>query len=243
MKHRRSDSRLNRGRTLDVSLDQDPRNADFRMQSVLSAIPSELASRRWPCEPRLDQGSNGACIGYGCAHWFAADPMPQKVDADTAITFYHGAQDNDVWPGSNYSGTTPTGLMRFLQKLGVIGTYRWIVTFDELVSTISLHGPVMIGSQWREGCFEPDRSGFIKFDGPSQGGHFLTIDEVNFEQGYIGFIQSWGSSHGQGGRVFMRFADVESMLGTGPSIVYPFEKALGKYAAQPAPIRWWQFWR
>lgn len=243
MKHFRSDSRLHRGRKLDVSLAQDPRNADFRMSSVLSATVGELTSKRWECKPRLDQGAQGECVGYGGAHWFACAPLEQSVSKLLAKLFYNGAQDHDQWPGSNYEGTSVTGLMRFLSKLGVIGEYFWVFTFDELIKTLSLKGAVIVGTEWREGCFEPDYYGVIRFTGQVKGGHCLCADEVDFEKQLIGFVQSWGKSHGQGGRVYMSFADVEQMMLRRPSIAFPTELPLGKYESKPKPRRWWQFWK
>jgi len=180
MKHFRSDSRLHRGRKLDVSLAQDPRNEQFRMSSVLPATVGELKSKRWECKPRLDQGAEGACVGYGGAHWFACAPMEQAVSKTLAKLFYEGAQDHDQWPGSDYEGTTVTALMRFLSKVGVIGDYLWVFTFDELIKTLSLKGAVIVGTEWREGCFEPDYYGVIRFTGQVKGGHCLCADEVDF---------------------------------------------------------------
>lgn len=231
MKSKRSDSRLLRGRRLDVDLSQDPRNADFRMATVLPAEPGRLRSRRWECVARLDQGAEGACVGYAAAHWFACERMVQRVSRSVALFFYRGAQDHDQWPGRNYEGTSVTGLMRFLSGLGVIGEYRWIYDFDELVQTLALHGPVILGAQWREGCFEPDYYGVIRYTGAIRGGHAVTINEVDFESERIGIVQSWGRSHGINGCVWMSFDDARQMLLTRPSIAYPAKRALGQYEA------------
>ena len=244
MKHfRKSDSRLHRGRKLDVSLAQDPRNRDFRMGSVLSAPVGELKSKRWECKPRLDQGAEGECVGFGAAHWFACAPLEQSVSKTLARLFYDGAQDHDQWPGSNYEGTSVTGLMRFLTKIGVIGEYRWIFNFEELIQTLSLKGAVIVGAEWREGCFEPDFYGVIRFIGRKKGGHCLCADEVDFEKKRIGFVQSWGRSHGVDGRVYMSFDDVNQLMLTRPSIAFPTEQSLGKYESKPKVRRWWQIWK
>lgn len=246
MKHfRRSDSRLHRGRTLDVSLAQDPRNEQFLMSSVLPATVAvgELKSKRWECKPRLDQGAEGACVGFAGAHWFACAPMEQVVSKALAKMFYEGAKDFDSWPGSNYEGTSVSGLMRFLRKLGVIGEHWWIYDFDTLLKTLSLKGAVIVGAEWREGCFEPDFYGVISFTGLAKGGHAVCADEVDFEKQLIGFVQSWGKHHGQGGRVYMSFDDVKQMLITRPSLVWPTEKSLGNHEAKPQPRKWWQFWK
>jgi hypothetical protein len=169
--------------------------------------------------------------------------MEQAVSETLAKMFYKGAQNHDSKPGNDYEGTTITALMRFLHNLGVIGEYRWIYKFDELLKTLALKGAVIVGAEWREGCFEPDFHGVIRFIGLAKGGHALCADEVDFEKQLIGFVQSWGRRHGVDGRVYMSFADVERMMLTRPSLVWPTEKSLGKHEAKPQPRRWWQFWK
>jgi len=243
MKHRKSDSRLNRTRTLDVSLAQDPRNELYRMQTVLPS-KAELKSKRWPCKFRLDQGAEGACVGFAGAHKYGASPDPQFVSTSTALRFYHGAQLHDEWTGEQYEGTSVTGLMRWLKSQGACQEYRWIRTAEELVATIALHGPVIVGCEWREGCFTPDSNGLIQFIGAVRGGHATCWDEVDFERQRLGIIQSWGKGHGINGRVYMSFADVDLLLRTNPSIVLPAKLKLTLPKPKPTKrSRWWQFWK
>ena len=239
MKHRRSDSRLHRGRTLDVSLREDPHSENYRMQAV---IPSDLPAltKEWDCPEIYDQGREGKCVAYAGIHWFGSAPLIQKVSHAIADLFYAGAQRRDEWAGDRYEGTSVTGLMAYLQAQGYIGEYRWIRTLEELQQTISLYGPVIVGCQWREGCFDPDREGFITFSGAVRGGHATEWRGVNMEQGYITIQQSWGINHGINGSVKMRFSEVQKLLSTRPQIAFPTKKPL---TINPPKRRWWQFWK
>ncbi len=241
MKKRRSDSRLHRGRVLDVALVQDPRNDDFRMQAVFgSAAGLPLASKEWICPVTLDQGSEGACVGFAGAHWFGSERFIQKVTTKIARMFYKGAQKCDEWAGENYEGTSVNGLIKYLQSKGYIKGCRWIRTMDELKRTLSLYGPVIVGCEWREGCFDPDREGFITFSGELRGGHATEWRGWNREEGYFIIQQSWGDDHGIKGTVKMREADVVRLLATRPQIASPKKKPFHQGVTLR---RWWQFWK
>lgn len=244
MKTRRSDSRLCRGRKLDVSLRADPRNKQYRMQDLFgSSVTLPPQSKVWPIalEHRLDQKSEGSCVGFAGAHSFAAGPFWQNVTTKIARLFYKGAQKHDQWPGENYEGTSVNGLMAFLKLKGWIGEYRWIYDIEELKRTLSWHGEVIVGSAWKEQCFRPDREGFIRFDGASKGGHATCWCGINIEEGYFLIQQSWGRGHGIEGQVRMRFADAEKLLRTGPQIAFPSKRIIKSLTKISRP--WWQFWK
>ena len=240
MKTRRSDSRLHRGRTLDVLPRADPRNGRHPMAVKLAALADlPLTSKIWACPTVLDQGSEGACVGFAAAHFYAAEARPQPVNARTARSFYKGAQKYDEWPGEHYEGSSVNGLMAYLKSAGLIGEYDWLFTWPELERTLSLVGPVIVGSEWREECFYPDPSGLIEFDGPVRGGHATCWRGIDYERERIVIQQSWGRSHGDGGTVYMSFDDAQKLLRTAPQICHPEKRAL---QSQIPPRKWWQFW-
>lgn len=238
---RRSDTRTFKGRTLDVSLREDPRNGSFLMGAVLSPVQPAV-SKLWkiPASNRLDQGREGACVGYAGAHLFGTEPIIQKVTNKIARAFYKGAQKNDEWAGENYEGSSINGLMRFLKQRGDIGEYRWISSLVELQKTIANHGPVVVGSAWKEGCFSPNRAGFIRFTGSSKGGHATEWVGVNMEDEYFTIQQSWGLSHGIQGQVKMSFAETEKLLRTYPQIAFASKNPLKAVASKKL---WWKFWK
>lgn len=94
--------RLRGGRiTSDPRLDRVPqpdrRNLRFPIAEVLPSVT--LRSRTWVCAPHLDQGQEGACVGFGWAHELAAQPVVIPVDDTLARSLYHIAQTLDEWPG------------------------------------------------------------------------------------------------------------------------------------------------
>jgi len=236
--NRRSERRTFQGRTLDASLDADPR--DYKL-TLAPDSASGLQSRKWDCPVRLDQGREGACVGFGGAHHIACHPWPQMATRRLAMLFYRGAQDNDEWAGNTYSGTSGSGLMRFLSAAGLICTYYRVRTFDELCYTISTKSAVSGGFPWRAGCFEPDRSGFIRYEGEVKGGHYVCINGVDFESEFFTIVQSWGRKHGIGGEVKVRFSDMRQMIQEGARIYWFEEKSIDKLLTlnKSQRRRWW----
>jgi hypothetical protein len=242
--NRRSERRTFKGRTLDVSLRADPRNGNFPVSALFSAsVEIPLQSQFWgvPLDHRLDQGAEGSCVGFAGAHCYGAEPLWQKITRRLARKFYKGAQKFDEWPGENYSGTSVNGLMAFLKLKKWCGEYRWLYSLEELKRTISFHGPVIVGSQWRQGCFEPDISDFIHFEGTVKGGHATCWTGVNIDLEYFVIQQSWGRDHGNNGQVKISFADAEKLIRTRPQICFPDKRSMTSISAPTKA--WWKFWK
>ena len=200
-----------------------------------------LSSKKWTCPVRLDQGNEGACVGFGGAHHMACHPWPQMTTEAIATFFYEGAQDNDEWAGDDYSGTSGNGLMRFLAKSGLIGTYYRVRDFDELCFLLSTKSAVSGGFQWKEGCFDPDRAGFIHYEGEVKGGHYVCINGVDFENEFFWIVQSWGRNHGIRGEVKVSFADMRRMIADGGRIYWFEEKSLDRLISKLAKKKpWWK---
>ena len=80
--------------------------------------------RRWQV-PILDQGTEGACTGFGLAtvaHYLlrrrAVVPDPEPV---SPRMLYEMAKRYDEWPGEDYSGSSARGAMKGWHKHGVCG--------------------------------------------------------------------------------------------------------------------------
>jgi hypothetical protein len=239
--NRRSYQRTFKGRVLDASLEADPR--DYRLM-IAPPQPGELQSRKWECPVRLDQGREGACVGFGGAHHIACFPWPQKLTEAIARFFYEGAQDYDEWSGSDYEGTSGNGLMTFLHRSGVIGNYYRVRSRIELDRLLSVKSPVSGGFPWREGMFEADRNGFVRYEGEVKGGHYVCVNGVDFENEFYWIVQSWGRHHGIDGEVKVSFADMDKMIGEGGNIYWFEEKSIGPIRNRMKKEKkpWWKFW-
>jgi hypothetical protein len=116
------------------TLDAMPDTVDFRdsmYTSALVEVPpvSDLAGFRAAKLPVLDQGSEGACTGFGLATVanFLLRGRGRKAKADevSAWMLYAMAKRYDEWPGEDYSGSSARGAMKAWHKHGVCAHRLW----------------------------------------------------------------------------------------------------------------------
>ena len=177
-------------------------------------------SYTWRLFNWLDQGADGACVGFAWAHELQARPKEvQNVSYDTAMLIYHAAQMNDPWAGGAYPGAQPfmegTSVLaaaQQLHKLGVMKEYRWAFSLDDAVRAIGHEGPGILGCYWYEGMMDTDEKGFIRPTGRIMGGHAVVVRGVNFARKEVRISNSWGKSWGKDGDCFMTFDDFEKVL-------------------------------
>ena len=116
-------------------LDARPDTLDFRdrmFEPTLIEVQTE-----WPLDeyrkmkvPILDQGTEGACTGFGLAtvvHYLLRTrnyiPDPDEV---SPRMLYDMARRYDEWPGERYSGSSARGAMKGWHKHGVCSRPHWV---------------------------------------------------------------------------------------------------------------------
>jgi len=133
-------------RTVERTLDAMPDTIDFRdlmYSPALIEIPpvSDLESYRAAGIPILDQGSEGACTGFGLATVanFLLRDRGRKATADetSAWMLYAMAKRYDEWPGEQYSGSSARAAMKGWHKHGVCGARLWKDIKGSLTDEIS----------------------------------------------------------------------------------------------------------
>ena len=222
--------------TTDPRLDRipewDPRNDNFRMAAPLEAKEYKPRSYTWAVEDHLDQGNEGSCVGFAWAHELLA--RPKAVDADYAFArwIYKTAQRYDAWSGEAYEGTSVLAGAKVIQQFpprmsegrGLIGEYRWIRTLDELIRTLGYFGPVVAGTWWYEGMFNPDGEGFVKPTGYRAGGHAWLLKGVSLKRKAFRGHNSWGADWGQGGDFWIAFTAMEQLLAEQGELCVPMRR-------------------
>lgn len=202
-------------RTFDRLPEFDERSRQYPARALLSlqsaTIPLEqVRSYAWNMrEPLwsnpLDQGPDGACVGFGFANEIALPPKPNyALTYDYAFAIYRWAQQHDEWEGEDYDGTSVlAGAKAVTEWLTRYVEYRWCFSLDDLIRTIAYHGPVVLGWNWYTGMMRPDVDGRIRPTGVIEGGHCIV---ANKHRGYLYGIpsqrrrlyvwQSWGRVDG-----------------------------------------------
>lgn len=215
--------------TFDRRLDRialfDRQSLNYRINEALNAEQQTLISKTWttpPDTPVLDQGQEGACVGFGVAHELLFYPVAvRKLDADFARQkIYWVAQRDDPWPGGSYpeanpryEGTSVLYGIKAAADLGYYKEYRWATSEKEMALGVGYLGPAIIGVDWYEGMFKPDSKGYIRPSGDKMGGHCCLVIGVNVRDDFYVIRNSWGPSWGTNGNCKISRKDMAKLIG------------------------------
>lgn len=207
--------RLQRPR-LDWRSEHDPRSRDFRATAGVTRAP--LQDVVWAPGPDvLDQGAEGACVGFALAGLLAAEPIRQAdVDADLARSVYREAQTVDEVPGEDYVGTSVLAGLKVGQGRGWWSGYRWAFGTADVAQAVIRQGPVVVGVPWFDGMYATDPGGQVVVRGEQVGGHALVV--VGFLLDHQGrgptfvWLNSWGPEYGEDGVGYVSAADLGRLL-------------------------------
>jgi hypothetical protein len=227
-------------RTVDRRLDRvpefDERSRDFPMRELLEdagdyagglgfASPLKTYKPRsytWSVDATFDQGAEGACVGFGWGHELVARPVVVPgVDREFCRWIYRTAKKYDPWAGESYEGTSVLAGAKVIQSRppkmaegrGLMSEYRWIFgDMDELVRTLGYFGPVVAGTWWTEGMFDPAPDGLIRPTGAKAGGHCYLLTGVNLRTDRFRLVNSWGTSWGANGHAWISIEDFHRLV-------------------------------
>lgn len=203
-----------------VNFDDNSRN--YPIRTLLGSKP-KLSNKTWKCPTNLDQGTEGACVGFAWAHELNADPFKIPVENKTARTIYYAAQQWDEWSGTNYDGTSVLAGAKTVNAIGHMPEYRWAFGIDDVIDTLSHYGPLVLGINWYSDMFNTDTNGFIKPTGTLSGGHAILANGIQIRErkGFwwkdlpepiIRLHNSWGNSWGVNGEAFIYASDLSKLL-------------------------------
>lgn len=209
----------------------DPRSRDYPVRAALRRSQEFVLSRRWylPSTAEvLDQGADGACVGFAVANELRYTPTPvdrlpggRRVDGRYAIEqIYWPAQRIDPWDGGAYPGADPvyegTSVLAGIKAAAAAGwyrEYRWAFSEHDLALAVSHLGPAVIGIPWYERMFTPDPGGFLIPDGEMVGGHAVLVIGINVQRGgFFTIANSWGRGWADRGRAKISRADMARLL-------------------------------
>ena len=207
---------------LDRFQEFDARSRAFPIRELVSP---QLRTRTWRCWTWLDQGSEGACVGFSWSHELAAAPYDiLDITYDTARGIYLAAQRIDQWPGEGYSGTSVLAGAKIVRDRGFMREFRWAFGIDDLVATIANHGPVVLGIPWLRSMYAPDERGVLTVEGEPIGGHAILARGLllkRFGRPVVRLRNSWGRDWGYDGDCFVYVEDLERLLKMGGEACVP----------------------
>ena len=208
-----SDPRLNR------LVQFDEKSRQYPVMATLGGLKPR--SYTWAGGPVLDQGPDGACVGFAMTHELAARPAVVKGRGPSFAKekVYWEAQKIDAWPGGSYPGASPryegTSVLagiKMMQKMGYIKEYRWAFGLDDLVMAVGYKGPAVLGIPWYEGMYTPGHCGYIHIGGKMVGGHAILCRGVSVKNRTFLLQNSWGPNWGKNGTALISWEDMDRLL-------------------------------
>jgi hypothetical protein len=216
---------------LDRIYEEDWRTLNHLLSAALPLDNRTPTTKVWDLNAWLDQGMEGACVGFGCGHDLLATPVP--------VT-----QREDPWPGGAYPGADPfyegtsvlTG-MKVLTDLGYYTSYDWALTTREAALGVAYAGPAVLGLNWYEGMGNTDHNGYILPTGALVGGHCIlasgvviyfkagtttkTWADVDYNASYFILHNSWSRAWGENGRAKLALRDFDRLLAENGEACFP----------------------
>ncbi|HXI15474.1 MAG TPA: hypothetical protein VNM48_03810 [Chloroflexota bacterium] len=200
----------------------DPRDARYSLRSLLAARPPmpRLPFRIWlPCAP-IDQEDVSSCVEHGFTHRYLGHPIQRRRSALPwrQHEYYRACQTRDEWEGESYEGTSLRAGARYGQELGLIESYWWVTSLDDMLDYVlappserkdgAFGGTLIMGTHWAEGMCLPDANGFIHYSGRVLGGHCYLIYGASLKRRAF----RYQNSHRRNMRGWISFADAERLL-------------------------------
>lgn len=220
----------------------DERSRQYPIRALISKRPARK-DKRWAIGPILDQGSEGACVGFGWAAEALAAPVPVDLQRlrfaaprepnGFARQLYLQSKIMDEYDGENYDGSSVLGGAKAMQSYGLLREYRWAFGLDDVVDAVLAKGPVVLGINWYEGMYEAP-GGVLRPTGPVVGGHCITIVGYRHQSellaGGDGVLlqNSWGSRWGVNGLALLALGDLEKLLAANGEACIPSRRSYGR---------------
>lgn len=228
------------------------RTFDYVPRLVEANLPYRVAtpepnliqrSRFWVPGVVLDQGAEGACVGFGCTAEAMASPVRWgPVDPDihgpwatinpaqrAAGEVYRRAKEIDEWEGVDYDGTSVRAGMLVGRERGWWEGFRWALNMVELRTALEL-GPVVVGVEWRSSMYEAP-GGVLTATGHVVGGHCILVTGYTPLRRFAGSLangpayrlrNSWSASWGANGSAYIRADELDRILfGSGGEAAVP----------------------
>lgn len=215
----------------------DERDKNFPVATVLAETKDTLPPiprRFWWADGWWgNQGQAPHCVAYAWMHYLEDGPVIQDSLTESRSKpfynpkqFYDLCQKNDQWDGEAYDGTSVRAGAKILNHLGIVKSYRWAFTLEDVLSTVKYIGPMVVGTRWYSEMSNPTPAGILRARGTMQGGHAYIINGLDEATGLFRIKNSWGRDWGKQGYAFIPFEDFEKLLLNGGEACIAFENKM-----------------
>lgn len=155
---------------------------------------------------------------------FATSRPASYLNEDDALKLYHEATVLDGFPGTyppDDPGSSGVAVAKAAKKIGYLTAYKHAFGFAHFCGALQLQ-PVIVGTNWTNGMFKPNKAGFVKPTGSIAGGHEYLALGIDYATQTLTFLNSWSDTWGPlGGRFLMSFADFGKLLANQGDVTAP----------------------
>lgn len=216
----------------------DERSLEYPLRG---AVPNDVrVDKMWAIGPILNQGREGACVGFG----WTAEALSQPNAADLALVgsaaphdptqfalaVYHRAQQLDDTPGEDYVGTSVLAGAKTMVEFGILEEYRWAADVNDVIDALIHKGPVVLGIKWYNDMYDAP-GGVLTPGGDLAGGHciaavgYLTAESSRTHNEAVILQNSWGPGWGEGGIAQIDVTALAALLADQGEACVPFKHA------------------
>jgi hypothetical protein len=195
----------------------DSESRRYAFDTTGLSIVSAKHTRRIPV---LDQGQLGSCTGNAGIGCLGTDPFYEgttwhySFTEEGAVQLYSDATAADDYPGQyppDDTGSDGLTIAKVLTAAGSISGYRHTFSLDDALKALGVT-PVICGTTWLEGMFDPAPDGRLTVSGAVAGGHEYVVDEIDADSQRVWLTNSWGTGWGVNGRAYLTFTDWGRLL-------------------------------
>jgi hypothetical protein len=171
--------------------------------------------RTWLVPAVMDQGDEGACVGFAWAGWAMSEPSPNRAWVD-GHAIYHEAQTIDPWPGEDYEGTSTQAGAAVLARWGRLHSLTFTDQYEVARQWLLHRGPVILDTPWLMGMMDTRSNGYVTVRGQLMGYH--AVECYDIRGGSVGCQNSWGAEWGRDGQFRISRPDFEMLLQLGAEV-------------------------
>lgn len=196
----------------------DSRSKAFAFNTSGLTLKSTLHTRFIPI---LDQGNVGSCTGNAGIGALGSFPLYTTAVSNTVYSLNESGaiklySDAEVIDGSgpyppNDNGSSGLSIAKALKTAGLISSYQHTFTLNDALKALTQY-PILVGINWYQGMFTPDKDGRVRITGGLAGGHEIIAREIDAVNSRIWFDNSWGLNWGVNGRFYLTFTDLGTLL-------------------------------
>jgi hypothetical protein len=203
-----------------------PDARDYRLSSFISPRKLDVTGTKvWDfLSGPLDQGDTPHCVGFAMANFGINLPIQTAYTNENGHAFYRKCKIVDGDPNGE-DGSYLRSAAKVLKAMGIIESYAFAQSTDEISWWLLNKGPVMVGTNWTSGMCVADEDNIVRPTGDVAGGHAYLINDkaYNCDIDLYGIQNSWDGYWGINGKAYISIADFSILFRQGGEAIAAVE--------------------